>query len=88
LPARVSRAPKRGFEVPVAKWLEGDLRPMVDDLVRTPSSRLSSWGDHQAIDALVSRRTPFAGNWGQSVWGLLMLELFLRGRPLGMAGPR
>jgi asparagine synthase (glutamine-hydrolysing) len=78
LPAGIVGAPKRGFEVPVARWLAGDLRPMVADLLLAADSRVAALGDAAEVADLVERRTPFAGNWGQSVWGLLMLELFLR----------
>ncbi len=33
LPADVARAPKRGFEVPLDRWLAGPLRPLVEGLV-------------------------------------------------------
>jgi asparagine synthase (glutamine-hydrolysing) len=79
LPAPIGRAPKRGFEVPVARWLGGELRPMVQDLLLASDGRVAEWGERGALAELVERRTPFAGNWAQSVWALLMLELFLRG---------
>lgn len=78
LPRAVARGPKRGFEVPVARWLEHDLRETVGDLLLTPDSRVAKLGDAGAISGLVGGNDDFSGNRAQTVWALLMLELFLR----------
>jgi asparagine synthase (glutamine-hydrolysing) len=78
LPVEVAKAPKRGFEVPVAAWLAGGLRPLVEDTLLSDSSRVCELGDGHAIRAFVRGESAFAGNRPQAVWCLLMLELFLR----------
>lgn len=78
LPAEVASAPKRGFEVPLARWLRHELRPLVGDTLLAPDARVSSWCEPRALRAFVEGRDAFAGNRAQSVWALLMLELFLR----------
>jgi asparagine synthase (glutamine-hydrolysing) len=78
LPPAIARAPKRGFEVPIARWLAQDLRPLVEDLLLAPDGRVASLGDGAAVRAFVRGRDSFRGNRAQAVWCFLVLELFLR----------
>ena len=79
LPAAVAAAPKRGFEVPVARWLAGPLRPMLQDTLLARDARVRSFVDPSALAAFAAGTDDFPGNRPQSLWALLMLELFLRG---------
>jgi asparagine synthase (glutamine-hydrolysing) len=86
LPAAVVSAPKRGFEVPMRRWLEKDLHDVVADLLLSSDSRVAAMGDRPAVRGLITRKDGFAGNYDRVLWGLLMLELFLRAptrRPAG-----
>jgi asparagine synthase (glutamine-hydrolysing) len=78
LPAEVATAPKRGFEVPVERWLREDLREVVHDTLLAPDSAVLRMADAKALRDFVTGADSFAGNRPQSVWTLLMLELFLR----------
>lgn len=78
LPPEVARAPKQGFEVPVAHWLANELRPLLAETLLARDSRVAQFGSLITLTSLVSGRTPFAGNRPQAIWALLMLELFLR----------
>lgn len=78
LPAEISSAPKRGFEVPVKRWIEKDLRPVINDLLLAADSRVASYADGKELRAFVTGSTEFAGNYPQTMWSLLMLEIFLR----------
>jgi asparagine synthase (glutamine-hydrolysing) len=81
LPHTVATAPKRGFEVPVEQWMRGELRGVVADTLLAPDSRTMELADPKALRAFVDGQDAFAGNRPQSVWTLLMLELFLRAKP-------
>jgi asparagine synthase (glutamine-hydrolysing) len=78
LSADVARAPKRGFEVPVRRWLARDLKDVVGDLLLAGDSRVAHLGEQRAVQDFVMGRDGFVGNRAQAVWCLLMLELFLR----------
>jgi asparagine synthase (glutamine-hydrolysing) len=78
LPAEISTAPKRGFEVPVKRWVEKDLRPVINDLLLANDSRVASYADAKELRSFVSGNPAFAGNYPQTMWALLMLEIFLR----------
>jgi len=78
LPPSITSAPKRGFEVPVGRWLQKELRPIVADMLLTNDSRVSELGNRALIRNMITRKDRFPGNYDRTVWTLLMLELFLR----------
>ena len=80
LPGDIARGPKRGFEVPVARWLAHELRDAVEDLLLTSGSRVAKLGKPGCVHRFVRGEDDFPGNRPQAVWALLMLEIFLRGR--------
>jgi asparagine synthase (glutamine-hydrolysing) len=87
LPESVARAPKRGFEVPIGRWLAEDLRPLVGDLLLAPDGRVAALGAGREVRRFVEGRDAFRGNRAQAVWCLLVLELFLRQRDRSEAVP-
>jgi asparagine synthase (glutamine-hydrolysing) len=78
LPRHVATARKRGFEVPVRRWLAGDLRDLVSDVLLASDSRVAQLGEPRAVRGFVQGHDAFAGNRPQAIWCLLMLELYLR----------
>ena len=80
LPAEVITAPKKGFEVPVARWLQHELRDLVNDVLLAPGSQVARMSSAPELAAFVQGRDRFEGNRAQATWMLLMLELFLRAR--------
>ncbi len=60
------------------QWLEEDLYEVVRDVLLSADSRVAALGDYSAVQRLVTKRDGFSGNYERVVWGLLMLELFLR----------
>ena len=78
LPRAVADASKRGFEIPVAKWLANELRDLVNDVLLATDSRVAALGDANRIRQFVQGKDAFQGNRAQAVWALLMLEMFLR----------
>ena len=78
LPPDIATARKRGFEVPVRRWLSHELKDVVADLFLGTDSRVAGLGEPRAVRKFVLGQDEFAGNRPQAVWALLMLELFLR----------
>jgi asparagine synthase (glutamine-hydrolysing) len=78
VPAANLRRPKRGFAVPIARWLRHDLREFVADQLH--SSRLASAGifRQRTIDALLDGHLSGAHDYAHHVWVLLMAELWYR----------
>jgi asparagine synthase (glutamine-hydrolysing) len=79
LPTLVSKGPKRGFEVPLYRWVSQDLREFCDDLVLSPSGLLASIFDRRKLERLL--RDPVRGSrvrWAQLRWILIMLAAWDR----------
>ncbi len=79
LPPEIAAAPKRGFEVPLAHWLDHELLEMRNDLLLRPTGLMADRFDRSAIEAIVLRRTPLdTARWARQVWTLMMLALWDR----------
>lgn len=78
VPAANLRRPKRGFAVPIARWLRQDLRDFVYD--HLCPSRLASAGllRQPAIDTLLEAHSSGTKDYPHHLWALLMLELWYR----------
>jgi asparagine synthase (glutamine-hydrolysing) len=78
LPREVIAGRKRGFEVPLAAWLDGDLRDLVRDSLLSPDARVGAYLEPAFVRALVEGRTMRERNRPGLVYALLVLELWLR----------
>lgn len=78
LPREVIEGRKRGFEVPLAAWLDGDLRDLVGDALLAPDARIAAYVEPAFVRAVVEGRTMQERNRAGLVYALLMLELWLR----------
>ncbi len=78
LPREVIEGRKRGFEVPLAAWLEGDLRDLVRDALLGPNPRVGEYVEPAFVRALVEGRTMQERNRPGLIYALLVLELWLR----------
>lgn len=71
LPAEVRRGSKKGFEPPLEAWMAGPLRPLADDVLGSPGSKVWTYVD----------RSLAAGASPKLRYTLLALELWLRRTP-------
>ena len=78
LPAEVLRAPKRGFQPPVAEWLRGDLRGYARDVLLDPVSRDRGMFRTDAVAAMLDEHAAGRTDNSQGLWTLLVLELWHR----------
>ncbi|PYT34255.1 MAG: asparagine synthase (glutamine-hydrolyzing) [Acidobacteria bacterium] len=79
IPEASYRKPKRGFSMPYGQWLEGPLRPLVDDVLTDGAFRSIGLLEPREMDRL--RERFLAGHearWAR-VWTVLMLGLWWRG---------
>ncbi len=52
VPLNIIERPKQGFEVPIDKWLRGDLRNCVEDTLLQPRAALFDYLDHAFVNKL------------------------------------
>jgi asparagine synthase (glutamine-hydrolysing) len=73
LPADLVDRPKKGFSIPVAAWLRGPLRPVVEDLVL---ARRATEYDSDVAHAVCREHLAGRVDHGSKVWALLAYELW------------
>jgi asparagine synthase (glutamine-hydrolysing) len=78
LPAAILHRPKRGFGSPVEEWLQGPVRPLMEDLLAPPSAKVRDLLDGGQVDQVLEGARTGRGNAHQA-WALLALESWLRG---------
>jgi asparagine synthase (glutamine-hydrolysing) len=79
VPPAVCKAPKRGFEVPLVRWLKEDLRELCEDTLLSRHGLLATLFDRTGLEQLL--RTPDTldpARWARRVWLLLMLGMWDR----------
>ncbi len=79
LPEPVRTAPKRGFEVPLVRWLRENLREMRDDLLLSRTGLVADLCARSSLEGLLREKTALdPRRWSTQVWMLLMLALWDR----------
>ena len=78
LPAEIIDRPKQGFDVPINKWLNVELREMLDDVLNDARTRQRGYFSSAAVDAIIREHRRGRRNNSRHLWGLLTLELWHR----------
>ncbi len=76
LPYRVLHSRKRGFNVPMAGWLRGELFPAVRDLLSPERLRRQGYFDPEAVMRLVESHQEKRADFSRNIWGLLVFMLW------------
>lgn len=76
LPREIVNAPKRGFEIPLLRWMSNDMNAMLLERVLDPSSYCMTHFDHAQVEALLAGAGWDRKRWAACVWGLLCLEIW------------
>lgn len=77
LPEELGSRPKRGFSMPLDRWLRGKLRPVLEDTVRSLSSDVAAIIDQISASRTIDRFLKGEAHWGQP-WLLMILDLWSR----------
>jgi asparagine synthase (glutamine-hydrolysing) len=78
LPPELLDRPKRGFGIPLARWLRTDLAPMIDSTLAAPDCRVANHVSGPALREMIDEHRRGAADHGNALWTLLTLEVFLR----------
>ncbi len=76
LPRFVTRRGKKGFGLPVAEWLKGQLRPLARDLLSEERIRRGGLFDPIYVSRLQDEHEQGKANHRKLLWTLLMFELW------------
>jgi asparagine synthase (glutamine-hydrolysing) len=78
VPEQILSRPKKGFGIPVARWIRGPLRPLFEDIFSERTLRASGLVDVTATRALLQRHLSGAADLRKPLWTLAMLLLWQR----------
>jgi len=77
LPAPLVNTPKRGFEIPLIRWLREDLFQMVHDICLSPNGILMDlFSKKYVTDLLFEKHDMDPDRWSKRVWTIFMLAMW------------
>jgi asparagine synthase (glutamine-hydrolysing) len=76
IPKTMMERPKMGFAIPIAKWLQHELKPVVDDYINNES--IKKYGLLQAKEVLKIKDAFYAGKSQYTIklWYILMFQMW------------
>jgi asparagine synthase (glutamine-hydrolysing) len=78
VPRGIVHGPKRGFSIPAAAWLRGDLRPFARDLLAPDALRRDGFFRPDAVTRLLDEHESGREDHSRPLWGLLCFQLWRR----------
>ena len=76
VPERILRGKKRGFSIPAAAWLRGELEPFARETLSAETLRRQGFFQPEAVRALVDRHVAGKEDLSRQLWGLLAFTLW------------
>ncbi len=76
LPKQIVWGKKRGFSIPAAAWLRGELEPFARDALSADVLRRQGFFRHEAVTKLIDEHVAGRQDWSRQLWGLLSFTLW------------
>jgi len=76
LPQKVLHGKKRGFNVPVPKWLLNELHNVVHDLLSVEKIRKQGFFNADYVKRMVEDHEKLRADFSRNIWGLLIFTLW------------
>ena len=78
IPDTILNRPKRGFAIPVDSWFRNELRDYLTGIILSRKAINRGYFNPDAVKGLLESHISRKNNYGQHLWGLLVLELWHR----------
>ncbi|MBO0724624.1 MAG: asparagine synthetase B, partial [Blastocatellia bacterium] len=78
IPDKIIYRPKQGFDVPIRRRLNREMKEMVNDLLASPLARERGYFNPKSVASLLQEHNRGARDHAHSLWALLMLEVWRR----------
>jgi asparagine synthase (glutamine-hydrolysing) len=78
LPKEILTRNKRGFLIPVARWLRDKLKPLVEELLGEAHLRQQGLFDPKVVRGLIDEHDSGKVDRRKELWTLLVLQLWLK----------
>jgi asparagine synthase (glutamine-hydrolysing) len=76
IPSQIVRGKKRGFSIPAAAWLRGELEPFARETLSPEGLRRQGFFRPEAVTALLDRHVAAREDLSRQLWGLLAFTLW------------
>jgi asparagine synthase (glutamine-hydrolysing) len=76
LPRRIVYGRKRGFSIPAAAWLRGELEPFARDVLAPDALRRQGFFRPEPVERLIDRHVTGEEDLSRQLWGLLAFTLW------------
>jgi asparagine synthase (glutamine-hydrolysing) len=76
VPDRIVRGKKRGFSIPAAAWLRGELEPFARDTLSAETLHRQGFFSAEAVRKLIDRHVAGEEDLSRQLWGLLAFTLW------------
>ena len=76
LPAEVVHGRKRGFSIPAAAWLRGELEPFARTTLSPEKLQRQGFFQTQSVTRLIDEHVAGREDWSRQLWGLLAFTLW------------
>ncbi len=77
LPPQILHRNKRGFQIPVAGWLRGRLKPLMEDMLSEGKLKMQGIFNPAFVRNLMDEHISGEADHRKQLWTLLVLELWL-----------
>lgn len=78
IPDSILDRPKRGFEVPLAKWFRHELRDLSEELLLSSRANQRGYFRSDRVARMIENHRAGVEDWSVHLWDLLMLEQWHR----------
>ncbi len=76
LPKSITKRPKKGFGIPVAKWLKSDLNPLLHDMLSSERLIKQGFFNDKFVQKLISEHEQGTANNYKQLWTLLVFQIW------------
>ena len=87
IPREIIHARKRGFSIPAAAWLRGELQPLARELLAPGRIRAQGYFEPAAVTRLLDEHVAKRQDHSRQLWGLICFTLWAEQLPAALAGP-
>jgi asparagine synthase (glutamine-hydrolysing) len=76
VPAEILRARKRGFSIPAAAWLRGELAPLAQEVLAPGRTKTQGFFNAEVVTRLLQEHLARRRDHSRQIWGLLSFSLW------------
>jgi asparagine synthase (glutamine-hydrolysing) len=76
IPESILRARKRGFSIPAAAWLRGELEPLARELLSPDRARIQGFFEPAIVTQLLDEHVARRQDHSRQLWGLMSFSLW------------